>query len=104
MGEEYIKEMASRQNISICEAVYGVEHVKEEHRSHEYKFKYLKTYEPETGLIYAFPDGLPEFKGEKRIHFIGHSMGVLTVRLFQHYLETGYFDKIAGRNVEDRSS
>jgi len=54
--------------------------------------------------MFAFPEGLPGLKdlSKVRIHFVGHSMGAITVRYMQHLLKTGYFDEIAGSPKQDR--
>mgnify|MGYP002631788810 CR=1 FL=1 len=42
--------------------------------------------------MYALPDGLPGYEGmTSKVHLIGHSMGALTARHFQHMLNTGVF-------------
>jgi triacylglycerol esterase/lipase EstA (alpha/beta hydrolase family) len=42
--------------------------------------KFLKTKDPISGKMLAYPNGIPGFKDLNKIHFIGHSMGALTVR------------------------
>ena len=53
----------------------------------DYKAKYLKSIDPETGKIYAFPDGIPGYESIAKIHLMGHSMGALTSREFQYLLK-----------------
>eukprot|EP00347_Sterkiella_histriomuscorum_P016179 403354185 len=105
IGEERIRQIAQEQDISLAEAVYGKTHVKDHHRNKFYKIKYLKTQEAESKRMYAFPNGLPGWNNEKikKIHFVGHSMGAITVRYFQYLLEIGYFDEIAGKPKSDKS-
>jgi triacylglycerol esterase/lipase EstA (alpha/beta hydrolase family) len=53
----------------------------------------------------AYPCGLPGWdRNISKIHFVGHSMGSLTVRYLQHLLKIGYFDEIDGTCIKDRSS
>ena len=77
-----------------AEVVYGKQHVAEHHKCQFYKTKFLKTKDPVTNKMYGFPEGLPGYnEGRvKKVHFIGHSMGALTVRYFQYLLKIGYFD------------
>ena len=88
-----------------AEAVYGKEHVDGHHKNQFYKIRYLKTRDAVTKRMYAYPNGLPGWSEGKvrRIHFIGHSMGAITVRHLQYLLQTGYFDEIAGQSKTDRS-
>jgi triacylglycerol esterase/lipase EstA (alpha/beta hydrolase family) len=64
--------------------VYGKDHVTQHHKGTFYKIKYLKTLDSETNQVIAFPNGLPGFNSGsiKKIHFVGHSMGALTVKYF----------------------
>ena len=43
--------------------------------------------------MYAFPDGLPYFSKNLKIHLMGHSMGGLTARHFQYMLDSGEFSR-----------
>ena len=80
----------------MAEVVYGKDHVREHHKNAEdgyhYKPKYMKAKDPETGRIYAFPNGLPGLDlstdSAFRIHLVGHSMGALTARHFQFLLKS----------------
>ena len=75
--------------LSVAEVVYGQSHVHEFHKSTVYKSRYLKTIDPETGSIYALPDGLPGATMNKlQLHLVGHSMGALTARHFEHMIFT----------------
>jgi|LauGreDrversion4_2_1035121.scaffolds.fasta_scaffold1948273_1 hypothetical protein len=44
--------------------------------------RYLKSIDSETGKMLAYPDGLPGWDPDKpiKVHFVGHSMGAITVR------------------------
>lgn len=53
----------------------------------------------------GYPHGLPFFSTDNiKIHFVGHSMGAITVRYLQHLLKIGYFDELHGQPKQDRSS
>ena len=82
MGITKITKIAKELNISVAEVVYGREHVKKFHKSLIYKPRYLKTMDPKSGRMFAFPDGLPGFQNIEKIHLMGHSMGALTSREF----------------------
>ena len=58
----------------------------------DYKAKYLKSIDPESGKIYAFPDGIPGYESIEKIHLMGHSMGALTSREFQYLLKVKQFE------------
>ena len=80
VGFKKVKQIAEKKGCSVAEVVYGKEHVKKYHRDTVYKPKYLKT--NVKGRMYAFPDGLPGFGKEMKVHLMGHSMGGLTARHF----------------------
>lgn len=96
--------------MTLAEAVYGKEHVRNCHGGTYYKIRYLKSYDCETGKMLAYPNGLPGWDSYdldtklNKIHFIGHSMGAITVRTLQHLLKTGYFDEIVNRPKRNRGS
>ena len=49
----------------------------------------------------AFPDGIPGgWDSQRRIHFIGHSMGVQTVRYLQYLLSIDYFSRDLNQNIQ----
>ena len=42
----------------------------------------------------AFPDGIPGgWDSERKVHFLGHSMGAQTVRYMQYLLSIDYFEQ-----------
>jgi triacylglycerol esterase/lipase EstA (alpha/beta hydrolase family) len=46
-----------------------------------------------SGKILAYPGGLPGgWCKHRKVHFICHSLGAVTVRYLQHLLEIDYFD------------
>ncbi|CDW85644.1 UNKNOWN [Stylonychia lemnae] len=105
VGKFKMEEICQKRNISMAEAVYGKQHVDEHHQSQFYKIRYLKTQDPISMQMFAFPNGIPGWKETKdqRIHFVGHSMGAITIRYLQYLLKTGYFDQIEGTPIRDRS-
>jgi hypothetical protein len=86
IGIDKVKEIADKIGCTIAEVVYGRQHMKENHKngddSYYYKPRYLKTFDPESGEMYAFPGGLPGYDEEMKVHLIGHSMGALTAQQF----------------------
>ena len=64
IGEKRVRRIAEERGISIIEAVYGVEHAKEHHKGNFYKMRYLKSKDCETGKMYAYPNGLPNWNPE----------------------------------------
>jgi hypothetical protein len=110
IGKFRLEDICREKGLQMCEAVYGKNHVESCHGGRFYKIRYLKSYDCETGQMLAYPDGLPglhALKPEeriKRVHFVGHSMGAITVRYLQYLLKVGYFDHISGQERHDRST
>lgn len=106
IGVVRVQAICSEKGFLPSEAVYGKSHVEKEHKNTFYKFRYLKSFDPSTKKMLAYPNGIPGVKdiNKLRIHFVGHSMGAITVRYLQYLLKTGYFDDIAGNPKQDRSS
>jgi triacylglycerol esterase/lipase EstA (alpha/beta hydrolase family) len=77
--------------------------VEEHHKTHDVKLKYLKTSDPDTNQMFAYPEGLPQLDKIEKIHFVGHSMGAMAARYLQYLLKTGYFDELHGIPIQDRS-
>ena len=66
VGREHVERMARERGLTVTQAVYGVEHANEHHQAGQgyYKFKYLKSYDCETGKMLAYPSGLPGWDPE----------------------------------------
>lgn len=79
-----------KHELNIADLVYGKEHVEHEHADNFYKPKYLKT--QQKGKILAYPNGIPGgWCKHRKVHFVCHSLGSLTVRYLQYLLEIDYF-------------
>jgi triacylglycerol esterase/lipase EstA (alpha/beta hydrolase family) len=107
VGRHRVERIAKEHGLTLTQTVYGVEHANEHHYLGQgfYKFKYLKSYDCETGKMLAYPSGLPGWDPEffYKIHFVGHSMGAITVRYLQYLLKIGFFDVIEGRTKINRA-
>ena len=87
----------------LVRAVYGHQHVCEEHTHHKqtfYKPRYLRRLvrdnetEDVPSKTFAYPDGLPGgWNSGRKVHFIAHSMGSQTVRYLQYLLSVDYFNQ-----------
>lgn len=56
----------------------------------------------ETGQVFAYKNGVKNWSDRHKIHLVGHSLGVQTIRYFQYLLKIGFFDD--EHKGEDRSS
>jgi hypothetical protein len=92
IGKNKIEQICRERGLELCEAVYGKEYVNRVHGGNYYKIRYLKSYDCSTGKMLAYPEGLPGWNALdtagkiNKVHFIGHSMGVVTIRYLQYLL------------------
>ncbi len=61
IGKFKLQEIAERLSMSHAQTVYGKEHVDEHHKCDFYKVKFLKTKDPYTNKMLAYPNGLPGY-------------------------------------------
>jgi uncharacterized alpha/beta hydrolase family protein len=80
IGINRVKKICERTGQSVGEVVYGKGHYNNVHKNSFYKVRYLKSKDCESGQMLAFPNGLPKWENVTKIHFVGHSMGAITVR------------------------
>ena len=59
VGKNKFEAMCEEKGLTLAEGVYGKDHVSQHHEGKYYKMRYLKSYDCETGKIYAYPNGLP---------------------------------------------